>query len=158
WCGQFPPISDGQLEVKYGDSSPMGLLWRFMQFSPPHTAPAGVIQVTSGGPPLRPRPTPLRAACPAGAPPPAVLPPLCFDLAVKPMSGALLLMALTLIAPDVPRLAAFFLLGRPVAPRPRVPLFGRWRRVEWAAVVLRTVTFGGFAALQLLDAYRDATA
>jgi hypothetical protein len=34
-------------------------------------------------------------------------------------------MALTLIAPDVPRLAAFFLLGRLI-----------WRRVEWTAVLV----------------------
>src|SRR5205814_224931 len=46
WCSQFPPISDGQLEITYGDSSPMGLLWRFMQFSQPYTIATGVIEFT----------------------------------------------------------------------------------------------------------------
>ena len=48
WCAQFPPISDAQLDVTYGDSSPMGLLWRFMQFSQPYTTTTGIIEFTCG--------------------------------------------------------------------------------------------------------------
>jgi hypothetical protein len=67
-------------------------------------------------------------------------------------------MALTLIVPDVPRLARFFVLGRPIAPRSATPLFGRWRRLDLVARVLGVVVFGGFAALYLLDSYHDASA
>jgi hypothetical protein len=65
-------------------------------------------------------------------------------------------MALTLIVADAKRLAAFFVLGRPVEPRPPTPLFGSWRWLNVAAVVLRTVAFGAFAALQLHQAYEAA--
>jgi uncharacterized membrane protein YhaH (DUF805 family) len=156
WCGQFPPIADGQLEVKYGDSSPMGLLWRFMQFSQPYTSATGVIEFTCGVLFICRRTTLLGALLSLGATLQVFLLNMCYDVPVKLMSGHLVLMALTLIAPDAPRLATFFVLGRPVAPRPPAPLFGRWRRVERAAVVLRTLAFGGFAALQLFDAYQDA--
>src|SRR5262249_23088237 len=67
WCGQFPPISDGQLEVTYGDSSPMGLLWRFMQFSQPYTAATGIIEFTCGVLLISRRTTLLGALCAAGA-------------------------------------------------------------------------------------------
>jgi hypothetical protein len=158
WCSQFPPIVDGQLEAKYGDSSPMGLLWRFMQFSQPYTSATGVVEYTCGVLLLFRRTTLLGALCAAGATLQVFLLNMCFDVPVKLMSGHLLLMALTLIVPDVPRLARFFLLGRPIAPRSATPLFGRWRRLDLAARALGVLAFGGFAALYLLDAYRDASA
>ena len=156
WCDQFPPISDSQLEAKYGDSSPMGLMWRFMQFSQPYTAATGIVEFTCGVLLIARRTTLLGALCAAGATFQVFLLNMCFDVPVKLMSGHLLLMALTLIAPDVPRLAAFFVLGRPIAPRPIAPWFG-WRWLERATTYLLTGAFCAFAALQLLSAYRDAT-
>src|SRR5262249_19075307 len=67
WCSQFPPISDGQLEATYGDSSPMGLLWRFMQFSQPYTAATGIIEFLCGVLLICRRTTLLGALCAAGA-------------------------------------------------------------------------------------------
>jgi hypothetical protein len=156
WCGQFPPIVDGQLEAKYGDSSPMGLLWRFMQFSQPYTSATGMVEFTCGLLLISRRTTLLGALCAAGATLQVFLLNMCYDVPVKLMSGHLLLMAVTLIIPDVPRLAAFFMLGRPTAPRRWPPLFGSWQRLNRAAVVLRTVAFGGFAALYLFNSYQDA--
>jgi hypothetical protein len=156
WCDQFPPISDGQLEAKYGDSSPMGLLWRFMQFSQPYTAATGIIEFLCGVLLITRRTTLLGALCAAGATFQVFLLNMCFDVPVKLMSGHLLLMALTLIAPDMQRLAAFFMLGRPIVPRPITPWFG-WRRLERTATCLLTSAFCAFAVLQLLNAYRDAT-
>src|SRR5205807_3997106 len=98
----------------------------------------------------------LGALCAAGATLQVFLLNMCYDVPVKLMSGHLLLMALTLIVPDVPRLVRFFVLGRPVAPRPAMPLFA-WRRLDLAARVLGVIAFGGFAVLRLLGAYRDAT-
>src|SRR5581483_9744764 len=156
WCGQFPPISDGQLEVKYGDSSPMGLLWRFMQFSQPYTAATGIIEFTCGLLLISRRTTLLGALCSFGATFQVFLLNMCYDVPVKLMSGHLVLMALTLIIPDAKRLANLFLLGRPVAPRPLTPLFGRWVWLNRAAVVLRTVAYLTFAGLFLHDSYKEA--
>jgi hypothetical protein len=158
WCGQFPPIVDSQLETKYGDSSPMGLLWRFMQFSQPYTSATGIVEFTCGVLLIFRRTTLLGALCAAGATLQVFLLNMCFDVPVKLMSGHLFFMALTLILPDVPRLARFFVLGRPIEARAATPLFGRWRRLDLAARVLGAFAFGGFAALYLVDAYRDASA
>jgi hypothetical protein len=81
---------------------------------------------------------------------------MCYDVPVKLMAGHLVLMALTLIAPDAKRLASFFVLGRPIEPRPAAPLFGGWRWLNRAAVALRTLAFGAFAALMLHQEYQAA--
>jgi hypothetical protein len=156
WCGQFPPISDGQLEATYGDSSPMGLLWRFMQFSQPYTAATGIIEFTCGVLLIFRRTTLLGALCATGATLQVFLLNMCYDVPVKLMSGHLLLMALLLIVPDVKRLFAFFVLGRPTAPARDVPLFGRFRLLNAAGFVLRTVLYVSFASLTLYQAYQNA--
>lgn len=156
WCSQFPPINDFQLEAKYGESSPMGLLWRFMQFSQPYTIATGIVEFTCGVLLISRRTTLLGALLSAGASLQVFLLNMCFDVPVKLMSGHLLLMALTLIAPDVWRLVSFFVLGRPIEPRPITPLFP-WRWAERIASALLTLAFAGFASLYLWSAYRDAT-
>ena len=72
------------------------------------------------------------------------------------MSGQLLLMALTLLVPDLPRFFRLFVLGRPTEPRPVVPLFGTWRRLNQTAVVLFTSVCVTFASLSLVQAYQPA--
>lgn len=156
WCAQFPPITDFQLETKYGDSSPMGLLWRFMQFSQPYTSITGMVEFSCGLLLISRRTVLLGALCSAGATLQVFLLNMCYDVPVKLMSGQLLLMALTLIVPDAGRLFRFFVLGRPTEPRPPAPLLGRWRRLNQAAVVLSTSLFLAFAILSLLQAYQQA--
>jgi hypothetical protein len=104
WCAQFPPISDAQLEGKYGDSSPMGVLWRFMQASQPYTSATGIIEFTCGVLLIWRRTTLLGALCAAGATFQVFRLNMSYDVPVKLMSGHWLLMALTLIAPDAGRL------------------------------------------------------
>jgi hypothetical protein len=156
WCSQFPPIADFQLEAKYGDSSPMGLLWRFMQFSQPYTIITGLVEFSCGLLLISRRTALLGALCTAGAALQVFLLNMCYDVPVKLMSGHLLLMALTLIVPDVPRLFRWFVLNRPTEPRPLVPLFGRWQRLNLAVVVVYTSVCLAFAGLSLLQAYQEA--
>ena len=155
WCSQFPPIRDGQLDVTYGDSSPMGLLWRFMQYSQPYTIATGLIEFGCGLLLISRRTSLLGALCSAGASLQIFLLNMCFDVPVKLLSGHMLLMAATLIVPQVPRLCRFFILGKP-APAPQlVPLFGGGR-IDRFLVAFRTVAFTALAVLQLLSAYQMA--
>jgi hypothetical protein len=156
WCSQFPPITDAQLEVTYGDSSPMGLLWRFMQFSQPYTAATGIIEFACGVLLIFRRTTLLGALCAAGAALQVFMLNMCYDVPVKLMSGHLLVMALLLIAPDAKRLFALFVLGRPIAPVPDAPLFGRWKWLNRAGFILRTVFYVSFASLTLYHYYQEA--
>jgi hypothetical protein len=156
WCSQFPPISDAQLEATYGDSSPMGLLWRFMQFSQPYTVATGIVEFSCGLLLINRRTTLLGALCAGGVSFQVFLLNMCYDVPVKLLSAHLLLMALLLIAPDARRLLAFFVLGRPSRPMQDAPLFGRWRWLNTAGFVLRTAVYLGFASLTLYQSYRSA--
>jgi hypothetical protein len=76
---------------------------------------------------------------------------LSYDVPVKLYSLHLLAMAIFLAAPDLRRLADFFLFHRPIEPAPLVHLFEpTWLRR--GGVVLRTVFVLGFAALSLYGA------
>jgi hypothetical protein len=156
WCSQFPPISDAQLEGKYGDSSPMGVLWRFMQASQPYTSATGIIEFTCGLLLICRHTTLLGALCSAGATFQVFMLNMCYDVPVKLMSGHLLLMSLTLIAPDARRLFSLFVLGRPIQPRPFTPIFGNWKWLNRIGLTVRTGLFGAFAAVTLYQAYQQA--
>jgi hypothetical protein len=158
FCSQFPPISDGQLEGKYGDSSPMGVLWRFMQASQPYTIATGLVEFGCGLLLISRRTTLLGALCSAGATLQVFLLNMCYDVPVKLLSGHLLLISLTLIAPDAKRLFSWFLLGRAVGPPFRGSLFGGFWRVDLVARLLGTVVFATFAGLTLFQAYQEAVA
>jgi hypothetical protein len=156
FCSQFPPIRDAQLEVTYGDSSPMGLLWRFMQFSQPYTIVTGVVECLCGFLLICRRTTLLGALASMGACLQIFLLNMCYDVPVKLFSANLMMMALLLVAPDSKRLFTFFVLGRPTAPVQDVPLFGNWKWVNRIAYALRLVLFISFAALTIANAYVTA--
>ncbi len=156
WCGQFPPIADGQLEVKYGDSSPMGLLWRFMQFSQPYTSTTGIIETTCGLLLVCRRTTLLGAMCSVGAMGQVFLLNMCYDVPVKLMSGHLLLMAVTLVVQDWRKLANFFILAKPVAAAPLPALFVRWKWCHRIGLVVRTLLYLTFIGFTLERDYKSA--
>ena len=77
---------------------------------------------------------------------------LCYDVPVKLYSAHLLLMCTAVIAPDLKRLADFFLLNRPVSTAPRESLF-RSRTLDRLGVTLRTVIFAWLVGSSLLQSY-----
>jgi hypothetical protein len=158
FCSQFPPIREAQLEVTYGDSSPMGLLWRFMQFSQPYTIITGVVECLCGFLLICRKTTLLGALVSTGTCMQIFLLNMCYDVPVKLFSANLLLMALLLVAPDSKRLFTFFVLGRPTAPVHDAPLFGRWKWLNWAAYLVRIVLYASFAALTIYQAVATAKA
>ena len=156
WCGQFPPIADGQLEVKYGDSSPMGLLWRFMQFSQPYTSATGIIETTCGLLLVCRRTTLLGAMCSVGAMGQVFLLNMCYDVPVKLMSGHLLLMAVSLVVQDWRKLVNFFVLAKPVAAAPLPALFVKWEWFHRVGLAVRTLLYLTFIGFTLEGDYKSA--
>jgi uncharacterized membrane protein YphA (DoxX/SURF4 family) len=116
---QFPFPDASELIKSYADSSPMGLLWRFMGFSPAYVAFAGALECLGGVLLLWRRTTALGAFLLVGVLANVVMLNFCYDVPVKQYSAHLLLYAIALAAPDVPRLVRVLVLRRP--PR-RVPL------------------------------------
>lgn len=101
--------------VQYGEMSPMGLLWRFMAFSPTVQALAGAAELVAVILLLFRRTSWLGALIAAMDMSIVFLLNLTFDVPVKQLSGVMALAGLILLIPNVPRIAAF-LLGRAAGP------------------------------------------
>lgn len=132
------PLPIGILGFRIGDLFPNHLLWWTVGVSPPFETFIGSAELVGGILLLLPWTTPLGALIAAGNMLTVFLLNLCYDVPVKLMSLHFLVMALLLIAPDVPRLAGVFLFNRRVEPARVAPLFARkWLdRAPHAALLL----------------------
>lgn len=137
---QFPAPTLSKLVQRYGDSSPMGLLWTFMGASPSYSFFGGATELLAGMLLVVPRLATLGALVCIGVMSNVLMLNLGYDVPVKLGSTNLLLMAGFILAPDLKRLADFFVLNRRVEPAIERPLFRRlW--LNRAAVALQ-VAFG----------------
>lgn len=154
---QFPAMPLDKLLQRYGESSPMGLLWNFMGHSPAYQSFTGAAEALAGALLLFRRTTLPGALLSVAVLAHVVLLNFCFDVPVKQFSCHLLAMALFLLLPDLRRLADVLLLHRAVPAAQPQPLFPgrRWRvaaRVLASAVLV--LSFGGFLTISYV-AYTD---
>jgi len=120
---QFQEPMMQRLLQPYGESSPMGLLWTFMGASQSYTMFAGWME-TIGGLLLCFRRTQLVGALwTAGVMANVFVLNLFYDVPVKIYSFHLLVLALVIAAPDMPRLVRMFVLNRRTEP---ADLDGPW--------------------------------
>ncbi len=142
---QFQPPGPESLIRTYGESSPMGLLWTFMGFSPAYTMFAGVAEIVPGLLLLFRRTATLGALIGAATMFHVVVLNFCYDVPVKLFSMHLLAAALVIAAPDLPRLLNVFVLNRPVpaavlhAPQPR----WRWWTLRGLKAAYLALLLGG---------------
>lgn len=144
---QFQPPGADLLVRTYGDSSPMGLLWTFMGYSPAYTMFAGVAEIVPGLLLLFQRTTTLGALIGAATMTNVVVLNFCYDVPVKLYSLHLLLALLTIAAPDVRRLLDFFVLNRAVAtiaPRPPRGRAMTALKIAVALIVVATPAVSGY--------------
>ncbi|GAA1538733.1 DoxX family protein [Brevibacterium picturae] len=98
--------------IQYGEMSPMGLLWRFMAFSPALQILAGAAEVAAAAFLLFRRTAWLGALLAALDMAVVFLLNLTFDVPVKHLSGIMALAGIILLLPNLPRLCRF-LVGKP---------------------------------------------
>lgn len=124
---QFVEPGPDLLVQTYGDSSPMGLLWRFMGFSPAYTMFAGIAEIVPGVLLFFRRTAVIGALIGAAALLNVVMMNFCYDVPVKLYSGHLLLTAIVILVPALPGLVDVFLLNRAAPPRALwTPFRRRW--------------------------------
>ncbi|UUC46077.1 hypothetical protein [Flavobacterium cerinum] len=111
---QFPPLHYFRLAQPYGESSPMGLAWTFMQYSPYYTAFTGLAEVTGGLLLLNRKTVTLGAVILTGVTSNIVMMNFCYDIPVKLSSMHMLLAALILLYFDRTRLLYFFIQDKAV--------------------------------------------
>src|SRR5665213_1532056 len=136
---QFGPLTLSRFAMPFGALTPMGVLWAFMAASPGYTMFTGSIETIAGILLLVPRLTTLGALVAAAALTNIFALNLFYDVPVKLFSFHLLLFAVFLTLPDIPRLTNILLLKRTAQPAPSILLFrdGRFEKAfAWAAIVL----------------------
>lgn len=145
---QFTPPDYFRLLERYGDSSPMGLLWTFIGASPAYTIFTGCVELTGGVLIILPGLTTLGALVSLAAVTNVFVLNMCYDVPVKLLSLHLLVMALFLLLPDLPRLTGVLVLNRDTPARKDIPFFSR-RGLNIAVAALQ-VTFAGYVAISCL--------
>jgi multidrug transporter EmrE-like cation transporter len=143
---QFPFPSVERLTTTYGESSPMGLLWTFMGYSPAYNLFSGLMESIAGVLLFWRRTTTLGALLAVVVMANIVALNFCYDVPVKLYSSNLLAMAVFLLLPEAKRLGGLFLANRPapsVVLRP-FPATGR-RRWAWRGVKAAFVLWIVFA-------------
>lgn len=122
---QFPDLRLSDLMTTYGQSTPMHLLWAFMGASKSYNLFTGGVEMLGGILLIVPRFTLLGSLVALGAMTQVFVLNMCYDVPVKLYSFHLLLMAVVLAAPDLPRLARLLVFNRPVPAANDPPLFRR---------------------------------
>jgi len=153
---QFPDPSLARLMQRYGDSSPMGLLWTFMGASKTYTVFAGGVEVLGGLLLFIPRLTTLGALVSMGALANIFILNMSYDVPVKLYSFHLLLMAVILAAPDLRRLADFFLFHRQAQLPVCSPSFRR-KWANWALLGIQMLVIGYSSIISFVHARQAFT-
>ncbi|MBL7825487.1 MAG: hypothetical protein JNJ57_02575 [Saprospiraceae bacterium] len=115
--GQFASPSLYDLNQRYGDFSPMGLLWRFMGYSYPYAAFTGGAEILGGLLLMFRRTTLIGALVTTGVMVHVFMLNMCYDVPVKLFSFHLVLFGIALMAPNLTSLWQFFILQKSSAPR-----------------------------------------
>lgn len=149
---QFPPVLLSTLVEPYGESSPMGLLWSFMEYSTPYNVFTGAVEMLGGILLFVPRLATLGGLIGAAAMGNVFVLNMSYDVPVKLYSLHLLAMSIFIIAPDLKRLAGFFILNRKVEARVETPPFKR-RWINRGILGLQLVLLIVFAFTSLYRSY-----
>ena len=116
-----------RLVERYGDFSPMGVLWSSVGASPAYETFTGCAELLAGLLLIFPRTATLGALiCLADVTQVWVL-NMTYDVPVKLLSFHLILISLLLLSPERKRLVNFFFLNRAADPATRTPLFASRR-------------------------------
>ena len=146
---QFPAPTLDRLMQRFGDASPMGLLWTFMGASVAYNIFSGAAEMLGGLLLTTRRTALLGALVSAGAMANIVMLNFAYDVPVKIYSTQLLIEAIVIALPDVPRLLDFFIRHRAVTPAP-LPRLTQNRGLEIAGIVLRTLAVVAFLVMSVV--------
>ena len=149
---QFPPPSLETLVTPVGDMTLSALLWASIGASPAYEIFTGCIEVLGGLLLLVPRTTLLGALVSLAAMTQVFALNMTYDVGLKLISFHLILLALFLLAPDMPRLIGFFLRHEARGVRAEPPLFssvGANRMAFAAQVVFGLYLIGTYAYINV---------
>ncbi|WP_422116627.1 hypothetical protein [Brachybacterium sp. UNK5269] len=144
--GQFGVAGMGDALITQGEMSPMGVLWRMVALSPLFQFLGGLAEVGAALALLWRRSVPLGAVIGAASMALVFVLNLGYDVPVKQISLALLIMSVVVLIPWLPRLTRAF-LGNGAIGRGPLPTL-----VPWRPLARFTDVLGPIAALLLVAA------
>lgn len=133
---QFPEMNLMNLTRTFGDSSPMGVLWKFMGHSEAYSIFTGVMEVFGGLFLLFRKTKILGAVIAFGIMLNVFVLNMAFDVPVKLFSFHLLLMALIVTLPDFKNILNFFIHNKATQPEPITPYFTE-KKKRWVGYSLK---------------------
>ncbi len=150
---QMPYPSLFKLVEPFGYFSPEGVLWTSIGAAQAYEIFAGFAETIAGVLLIFPRTTMLGALLAMADMTQVFMLNMTYDVPVKIISFHLLLLAVFLLAPDVPRLWAALLSDQPVPARNPSPIF-RSRRAQRIALAIQVIYAVAIVGLDLKDGYR----
>lgn len=156
----FPDLR--QLVQPIGESSPMGLAWTFMGYSTGYNLFTGISEALGGFFLLFRRTATLGALLSIAVLANIVALNFFFDIPAKLFSSHLLLMAIFVALPDIPRLIKLFFLNKPVPATVTPPPFRRkWMQITRVVLKVLIISFclfeGIYSKIQLKKYYGNAS-
>lgn len=153
---QMPAPGPDRLLQPYGDSSPMGLVWTFIGASVGYQIFSGLCEAL-GGYLLFWRRTAFAGALVTIAVMANVMAiNFFYDVPVKLFSTHIVLVAIFVAAPDLPRLFGFLGFNLPIAPADRPPFWTALGRRAHVLTVAHLALIGTITAFHVTDNLRNA--
>jgi hypothetical protein len=144
----FPDIN--RLEQKFGDASPMGLLWTFMGYSKAYTVFCGICEVTGGFLLFFRRTTVLGGLISLMVMANVAMLNFAYDVPVKLFSTHLALISVFIISPNILNLFQLFFQNKTTTLTiDTVELHNKW--LKYGRVAFKTIIVIGFPALFIIS-------
>jgi hypothetical protein len=141
---QFSPIGDLELDSTWGDTSPMGVIWKMMASNPNYTAFVGLLEAAPGFLLMFRRSSALGGILAAGVMAHIWMLNMFFDVPVKLHSLHYLVMALYIASPLFGRLFNVLLLNKPSEPILLIPPF-QYKAVRYTSIFVGVAYWGYFS-------------
>lgn len=138
FVNQFPGLSLFDLIKPYGASSPMGLMWNFMEYSGSYSIFSGLAEFIGGILLLFRRTSKLGALIIFAVMLNVFMLNMSYDIPVKLFSFHLMLMSLFILIPHFRSLLNFFIANKPTLPKKYAPYFSS-RKWNIAGYVVKGV-------------------
>jgi len=142
---QFPALGGAQVIRRFGDASPMGLVWSFMSYSPAYVFFAGAAETLGAVLMVFRRTTTLGALVAGVVLINVTLLNYCYDVPLKLSSSHYVAMCGYLLLPDLRGFVSLLWSRRPIQPAPlyEPALRARWQRLARWTIKAAIITYLG---------------
>jgi len=138
---QFSELKNIDLIKTFGNQSPMGLMWNFMEYSDTYTRFSGYAEIIAGILLIFRKTTILGAFMVVAVMFNVFMINMSYDIPVKLYSGLLTIMGVFLLTPDIKNILNFFVLNKEVKPK-ELPQYFTKKKLKIAAISIKIIVIG----------------